>query len=294
TTEFDPFSANTLELVLPTLAVGSFIAVAAIVTTRPSATALAAYAVASLIDAAVVVVFLPIALVRATGRAPRAASDWPGRVADRYRHVGPVVGHYAAAKCRQDPLVEHLPELFEGRERVWVVGCGYGIMSTRIIESCPGVRLRAIDVDGRKVEVLRAVLRDVPRVEVEIGDVRDHPHGEETFDVALLVDVLHYWSAEQQESIVEAVVQRLAPGGRLILRDGCAKNDDLRGGEANGVARGERIARALGFTRDFGAFHFRSASGWGELLSRHGLRVERIEPEWGTHSNVVWVARRDS
>jgi 1-acyl-sn-glycerol-3-phosphate acyltransferase len=215
------------------------------------------------------------------------SDQWLRILAGMYRYLGPVTGYYAASKIKRDPLVRALPAVCPGDGELLVVGCGLGIMTARLALACPGRPIRALDVDGRKVAVARAVLSESPQVSCSTGDVLEADLGRA--EMALLVDVLHYWPPAVQRSIVERVAAAVPPGGRLLFRDGCAD----AGGAHRAVHWGEWLAGRIGFTRTRGAFHFRTEAGWVRLLAECGFAVEERHPELGPLSNRVFLCRRE-
>lgn len=238
--------------------------------------------------AAATQVFVPVFMRAVLRRHRKRLRDapWDRRIAGLYRYLGPVVGPYAASKVKRDPLVRALPELAADARDVLVAGAGYGIMTARLALAASGCRVRAIESDARKLQVGRAALAECPNVEWVAGDVRDADLGRP--DLALLVDLLHYWPAEVQQALLARVVAALPPGGRLLFRDGCA---DTR---AHGLVHAaETCARWTGFTRAGTEFFFRSRQGWRSLLASCGLVVAEERPDLGLFSNLVLVCRRD-
>jgi uncharacterized protein (DUF2062 family)/trans-aconitate methyltransferase len=105
---------------------------------------------------------------------------------------------------------------------------------------------------------------------------------------AVLLDVLHYLGAADQEALLARVAARLEPGGVLLVREA----DAGRGARYLATRAGERLAAlARGHLRQ--RFHYRSAAEWTRLLAGHGLAVEG-RPMWaGTpFGNVLLAARK--
>lgn len=148
-----------------------------------------------------------------------------------------------------------------------------------------GLEVLAIERSRRLAAVARVAAAGTATVRA--GDLGD-------FDVlppcqgALLLDVLHYLSADRQLAIIETVTRALGPGGVLLIREA----DAGRGWRFLVTRWQERLsALARGHWRQ--RFHYRTAAGWEALLRRHGLEVDS-RPMWaGTpFANVLLVARR--
>lgn len=238
--------------------------------------------------AAATQVFVPVFMSAVLRRHRKRTRDapWDRRIAGLYRYLGVVVGPYAASKVKRDPLVRALPELAADARDVLVAGAGYGIMTARLALSAPACRVRAIELDERKLGVARTALAQCPNVELVAGDVRDADLG--VPDFALVVDLLHYWPAEVQQALLARIVAALPPGGRLLFRDGCADT-----AAHLLVHAAETCARWTGFTRAGTKFFFRSREGWRSLLTLSGLVVAEERPELGLFSNLVLLCRKD-
>jgi len=202
----------------------------------------------------------------------------PRTVAELFRDQGPVVGRYAAGKARRDPVVALAGTLGPRRE-ILVAGCGYGVVAARILLQRPTQPLRGIDRDPRKIEVARRTLRRFGNAAFVCGDLRTTDLGRP--DLITLLDVLHYWSAERQAEICRRLVDALEPGGELLFRDGCL---DRPGHE--GVRRREAFALRIGFTRAADGLHFRTETGWRNLLLGCGLEVG-AEPAGEESGNLI-------
>jgi len=207
----------------------------------------------------------------------------PRTVAALFRDQGPVLSRYAAGKARRDPVVPLAATLGPRRE-ILVAGCGYGVFAARILLERPAQHLRGIDRDPRKIEVARRTLRRFENATFVCGDLRTTDPGRP--DLVTLLDVLHYWSEERQAEILRRVVAALEPGGELLFRDGCLD----RPGHG-GVRRRETFALRIGFTQAADGLHFRTETGWRNLLSGCGLDVG-AEPAGPESGNLILRCRK--
>jgi predicted exporter len=207
----------------------------------------------------------------------------PRTVAALFRDQGPILSRYAAGKARRDPVMSLAASLGPRRD-ILVAGCGYGVLAARILLERPAQHLRGIDRDPRKIEVARRTLRGFENATFACGDLRTTDLGQP--DLITLLDVLHYWSGERQAEILERVVAALEPGGELLFRDGCLGSP----GHA-GVRRREAFALRIGFTQAADGLHFRTETGWRNLLHGCGLDVD-AEPSAPDSGNLILRCRK--
>jgi SAM-dependent methyltransferase len=114
-----------------------------------------------------------------------------------------------------------------------------------------------IDLSPEAIELAR---ERVPEAELAVASVTDLPFGDETFDAAVLNDVLQHVPEEDVERSLGELRRVLRPGAPLAVRTGGARR-----------ARRERA--------DWRAYDRASLR---EELERSGFRVERV-----TYANVV-------
>lgn len=136
-------------------------------------------------------------------------------------------------------------------------GCGTGgflryVLDRRAIGSAAGV-----DVSPEAIELAR---ERVPEAELSIASVTELPFEDETFDAAVLNDVLQHVREDDVERALAELRRVLRPGAALAMR--------------TGGARRERRERA-----DWRVYDRRTLRA---ELERSGFRVERV-----TYANVV-------
>jgi SAM-dependent methyltransferase len=143
------------------------------------------------------------------------------------------------------------------------VGCGDGLVAAGVAAVRPGMVLRGIDV----------LKRPRTHIPVELFDGRRIPHGDKSFDVVMMVDVLHH--SENPE-------QLLGEAGR-VARQCLIVKDHLS--DAWLATPRLRLMDYVGNARhgvSLPCVYWRHEQ-WMEAFSRLGLMVERWETDLGLY-----------
>ena len=145
------------------------------------------------------------------------------------------------------------------------VGCGEGELAERVRREL-GVEVVAVDQSERMVELTR-----VRGVDARVGDVRELPFDDSSFDVAVAAWMLYH--VPDVDVALGELTRVLRPGGRLVAATN--RSDHLL----------EMFALG-GLDRPFADLTFRGETG-AEVLGRHFARIE-------THDASGTVTFRDA
>jgi uncharacterized protein len=170
------------------------------------------------------------------------------------------------------------------RAHVLDLGCGYG-MATHWLATFTDTRtFWSVDYDEDKIRVAQRSAPGSPRIKFTHGDLLtcDYP----ACDAVLLLDVLHYWTAEKQQAILTKARQALRFGGRLVLRDG-ARSETVAHRK---VHRWEEFATRMGMNRTKEGLHFQTQAELEGMLQRAGFTRWETKNGAGNDSNVMLVA----
>ena len=96
------------------------------------------------------------------------------------------------------------------------LGCGRGQLAILLLELGAATSVRGVDWDDTKVALAKRASEGLD-AEFERVDVRSAEC--DRADTVLLVDVLHYMSASEQDALLASAADRVRPGGRLFVRD---------------------------------------------------------------------------
>jgi uncharacterized protein len=201
-----------------------------------------------------------------------------------YRYQGKFVEHFVYWKMKSDPMFASLDSVVPRRGFVLDLGCGYGIATHWLAYTTDARSFLAVDYDEDKIRVAQRTAPDNDRIRFELHDIVawEFP----SCDTVLLLDVLHYWTPEKQQLILNKARRALRPGGTLVLRE--AARAESEGHQR--VARWEKFATWLGHNRTREGLHFQTLQELEAALRQAGFTHWEIKPEAEQDSNTLLVA----
>jgi SAM-dependent methyltransferase len=217
-----------------------------------------------------------------------------------YRKAGLFAYFFARGKLHADPVYRAILELglLQDRARILDLGCGQALLTAwlqaaaRCIErgawpqawppAPQPLSTRGIELMARDVQRARNALG--PSCQVAQGDIRNAEFG--AADAVVMLDVLHYMSAESQREVLQRVRQSLPLRGLLLLRV-CDAAGGLRFRYTQWVDKVVMLSRGHAWV----AIHTRSVPQWRELLRECGFDSEATPMSHGTpFANVLVIA----
>jgi 2-polyprenyl-3-methyl-5-hydroxy-6-metoxy-1,4-benzoquinol methylase/uncharacterized protein (DUF2062 family) len=249
--------------------------------------------------------FRPATAVLAPYRLPPEAPPWlvaAERVASRYASPESTSAadksqfHYVRIKLGVDPIARLIADIEGERDgalgHVLDIGTGRGQLPILLLELGRAASAHGIDWDEAKIEFARRAANERPdgRAPVPATFARADARAfeAEPADTVLLIDLLHYFTIEEQDRILHHAADHVREGGRLLVREA----DTERGWRSFATLLEEKIFTAVRFNRGE-RVAFRPAREIAALLEARGFRCE-IVPAWGgtPFSNVLVTARR--
>lgn len=204
----------------------------------------------------------------------------------RLRRLPLFYRQYGWWKVRLDPVYPLLLGALDDEARQIVdLGSGMGLFEALLLGRRQGATVLAVEHDPRKVLISRRLTEDLQGVQHLEADARSAGLG--TPDAILLIDLLHYFTHEEQEELVARCASALVPGGVLLVRelDGSAE----RGATTRFI---ERLAVALGWNRA-ARVHPRPIEEMRAQLEVLGMTVSVRPAGRGAFSgNALLVAKR--
>lgn len=118
------------------------------------------------------------------------------------------------------PGLPGLNERMSAGGSILEVGCGTGNLLVQIAKSFPSARVVGIDIDADSIAIARRRIAEAnlgERLEARHGSLADLPAG--SFDVAVMVEVLHEIGQDIRPAVVKDATRALGSGGWMVIVD---------------------------------------------------------------------------
>ncbi len=204
---------------------------------------------------------------------PEPIKDAMKIVASEFLAQGRFVHGYIKGKFSQDPVYEQLAQKLPLPLPIVDLGCGRGqtlMLFARLQHPFKGVGL---DWDETKLARAREAADEYEALHFESADVRSASF--EEAGTILFIDVLHYNSPAEQESLLKEAAQKLKAGGVIYIRD----LDMGQKWRSKMTRAQERVGRWVRFNRG-ATLSYMKADEYRAILEAEGLSVS-VEPSWG-------------
>jgi 2-polyprenyl-3-methyl-5-hydroxy-6-metoxy-1,4-benzoquinol methylase len=125
---------------------------------------------------------------------------------------------YVARKLRSDPVYPAVYEAVRSSPQPLLdVGCGLGLLGFYLRERGFKNPIIGFDCDLRKIRAGKQVAGAYPAVDLHARNLQDRLP--EFSGTVAMLDVLHYLSPVDQNNLLLRLVEQIAPGGALLVRD---------------------------------------------------------------------------
>lgn len=184
--------------------------------------------------------------------------------------------HYVNAKLRSDPLYQAVFDELNGTPLPLLdLGCGLGVLAFYLRDKGIEVPIHSLDYDERKIDEanLKAKEEGINGLSFAFHDAREGLPDHEG-NVTIL-DILQFFSPEQIHTLLTQAADRVAPGGKLVIRSGL-KDDSWR---FKVTVAGDLLAKCT-FWMKAAPMHYPTAEDFRASLSPHG--EVSISPLWGS------------
>ncbi len=199
----------------------------------------------------------------------------------RYRLMEAYPRQFARFKMLLDPMFPRLAEFVRPNDRVFDIGCGYGVPGAWLLTLYPDIRLAGIDPDQERVRV--ANLAWGRQGQAWVGAAPQLPEKPKEIDLAMMLDMVHHLSDDGLRTVLNELSRRLAPDGRLLMRVIVPTGKKVAWEQALEVIR----FKLLGIGRPF----YRDIDMLRRTFEAAGFRVDLMEPT-AQKREETWILAR--
>lgn len=214
------------------------------------------------------------------------------KTALRFSSSGRFVQGFVRGKLLHDPVYREIldRDILPTQGKILDLGCGRGILLallTTLRHSNSAVNTQ-LEYQGFELsEKAARIAQNSLGMDADIvnGDIRTQLLPD--CQAVLLLDVLMYMRAEEQEDVLQKVCRALQPSGVLIIREADA-------GSGVPFAITWLAERFCAFARGHWRQHYgyRSKQEWNRVLEQLGFKVDMAPMSQGTpFANVLFIAR---
>jgi 1-acyl-sn-glycerol-3-phosphate acyltransferase len=210
------------------------------------------------------------------------------RLTQKYIYKGAVLEWYTKIKLKLEKNYKTMNELIPEKGRIYDIGCGYGFLSYMLAFMSSDREIIGVDYDEKKIEVANYCKSDTPNVSFYSSDALKYDY--EYADVFIISDVLHYISSDSQFVLIGRCIEKLNPGGILIIRDADTSLQKRH--------RGTRISEFFSVSlfsfnkSDNKQLHFISSEKMFEMLKAFDVKVKIID-QTKLNSNVIYYIQKN-
>lgn len=151
-----------------------------------------------------------------------ATSPFQGRSEEFAKVVAEAIAGVNVMVARKIlPGLKSVAEKMNAGGSLLEVGCGTGNLQIQIAKAFPTARCAGIDIDPTGIQCARDAVRHAgmaDRITIIEGDIADAVQPE-SFDVVVMVEVLHEISQEIRPRVVAGCANALRKGGWLVIVD---------------------------------------------------------------------------
>jgi len=107
-----------------------------------------------------------------------------------------------------------------GGEEILDVGCGTGILSSRLAQASDGIKVCGLDAGSHMIKAAaNRVQRHRHQVEYRVGTATHLPYSDGRFDIVVSCLLLHLLQDTEKELALREVFRVLKPGGRYVCAE---------------------------------------------------------------------------
>lgn len=197
---------------------------------------------------------------------------------------------YTIVKLRSDPVYAAVAQELAGSSLpVLDIGCGIGLLAFYLREAGFTPAIAGFDYDPLKIACAQSMVArsDYRGLSFMTGDARKGLP--ECSGHVVILDILQFFTRDEQAALLDAAASRVAQGGRLIIRT-CLRDASSR---YRITVAGDWLAKLTFWMKD-SPVCYPDREFFESVLGAAGLQV-RVVPLWGgtPFNNHLIVAERE-
>jgi 1-acyl-sn-glycerol-3-phosphate acyltransferase len=208
-----------------------------------------------------------------------------------YIFKGPVLEWYLKVKMKLENYYQSYNELLPRTGEILDLGCGYGFMCYMLSYTSPERKITGVDFDSEKIRIALNGFSKTDNLEFFCDDITKYSF--DCKDAIILSDVLHYLTQKSQEEVLLRCMDKISPGGMIIIRD--ADSDEKKLHLRTKVTE-LFSTRIIGFNKTEGnlkELYFTSIQKLRKIAEQRDFKVEVITSPKYT-SNTLLIIRKST
>ncbi|MEP4078797.1 class I SAM-dependent methyltransferase [Haloferula sp.] len=183
--------------------------------------------------------------------------------------------NYLRSKLKSDPLYDAVYDELKGSNLPLLdIGCGLGVLAFYLREQGLTFPIRGLDYDKRKTDQATHVAQELNDDDCTFAEHDAREGIPEHLGNVTILDILQFFTPEELDHLVTTASDRVAPGGKLVIRSGLKDNST----RFKITVAGDLLAKATFWMKD-APTHYPTAEDFERILSPHGKVT--ISPLWG-------------
>ncbi len=134
-----------------------------------------------------------------------------------YIFKGPLLEWHLRLKMKIEKYYQAYNEMIPREGEILDLGCGYGFMTYMLSLTSPSRKITGVDHDPEKICVAANCFSKNQNIDFICEEITRYSYRNK--DVIILTDVLHYMPQKNQEEVLLHCIEKLNPGGMILLRD---------------------------------------------------------------------------
>ena len=199
-----------------------------------------------------------------------------------YIYKGPVLEWYMRVKLKMEQWYDGYDRLLPRQGTIVDLGCGYGAMSYMLSMLSDRRVVFGVDYDQEKIALANNCFLKNERISFAHADLRNYELP--CADAFIISDVLHYMDRSYQDALISQCIDKLNPGGMLLVRDGDSSQKEKHNHTINSEKWSTKIVK---FNKTDGPLCFLNQEQLSAIAQTKGVTMEVVSCD-ATNSNTLF------